>query len=110
RPAVRRLLGHLQTALETMANAPQQRVGDLTLLTQAERIEVLETWNNTARNYPASDCVHRLFETQAERNPEALAVSDGGSQISYRQLNERVVSRGVVPGFQDFDSFRLGQQ
>jgi non-ribosomal peptide synthetase component F len=34
-------------------------------------------------------CVHELFETQAERTPEALALICGNSQFTYRELNAR---------------------
>jgi amino acid adenylation domain-containing protein len=88
-PAMTRMLGHLQTVLQLMAWAPIQSLGDLSLLTEAERMQLLETWNDTARNYPAGDCVHRLFEAQVLQTPEALAVSCGAIQVTYRQLNER---------------------
>jgi len=34
-------------------------------------------------------CVHQLFEQQAERDPDAIAVVSQGKGISYRDLNER---------------------
>src|SRR6185503_5200278 len=89
RPAMSRMLGHLRTVLEAMAHAPHQRVGDLALLTEVERMELLEQWNDTGRDFPSAACVHRLFEAQARRNPAALAVSSAGTQITYGQLNER---------------------
>ena len=104
-PAVRRMLASMRTVLEAMADAPGRRVGDLPVLSEAEQFELLEKWNDTARSYPDADCVHRLFEAQARRSPEALAVAGGGVQFNYRQLDElahRVVCRlrnlGVEPG------------
>jgi amino acid adenylation domain-containing protein len=88
-PAMKRMLGHVRTVLESMAYAPNQRVGDLPLLTEVERVELLERWNNTTKTYPAPDCVHRLFEAQATQSPEALAVSSGSTRVSYQQLNEQ---------------------
>jgi amino acid adenylation domain-containing protein len=89
RPAIRRMLGHLRTVLESMPGAAEQRVGDLPLLTAAERLELLEKWNDTHKSYPPADCVHRLFEAQVQQTPEALAISSGAVRVSYRQLNER---------------------
>ena len=37
---------------------------------------------------PADSCVHQLFETQAARTPDAVAVVFEGEQLSYRALNE----------------------
>jgi amino acid adenylation domain-containing protein len=87
RQEMKRVLGHVRTVLEAIASDPHQRLGDLPLLTEAERVELLETWNETTRNYDAADCVHRLFEEQARLSPDALAVSSGDVQITYQQLN-----------------------
>ena len=89
RAAMRRMLGHLQTVLEAMASNPKQRLGDLPLLTEPERWELLEKWNDTAKSYPAADCVHRLFEARVKETPEAPAISCGSIEISYQQLNAR---------------------
>ncbi len=34
-------------------------------------------------------CMHELFEAQAERTPDALALEHGNERLSYRELNER---------------------
>src|SRR5206468_5635536 len=47
RAAMRRMLGHLQMVLDSMASAPKQPVGDLQLLTEVERLDLLEKWNDT---------------------------------------------------------------
>src|SRR5271169_5705765 len=45
-------------------------------------------WNQTQRPYPQV-CLHELFEAQAARNPESVAVADENQQLTYRQLNLR---------------------
>src|SRR5688572_17648666 len=42
-----------------------------------------------AEECPPDPCVHRLLEEQARRAPEALAVTDGRQQLTYRELDER---------------------
>ena len=86
--AIARMLGHLETLLEGMAANPNQRLGDVPLLTAAERHQLLIEWNDTHREY-ASDCVHQLFEKQVEQNPDAIAVVCGDKQLTYRELNAR---------------------
>ena len=44
-------------------------------------------WNATERPYPANVCVHELFEAQADRTPDAVALSCEGEQLSYGELN-----------------------
>ena len=86
---IERMLGHLRTLLESMANDPQARLGDLPLLTSAERQQLIVEWADTAAEYPCEKCLHQLFEEQAERTPDAVAVSFDGQHLSYRDLNAR---------------------
>jgi non-ribosomal peptide synthetase component F len=44
---------------------------------------VLEEWNRTEAEYPADRCIHELFEAQAARTPEAVAVVFEGAQLTY---------------------------
>nr|VFJ75469.1 MAG: amino acid adenylation domain-containing protein [Candidatus Kentron sp. FW] len=47
-------------------------------------------WNNTQQDYPRDRCVHELFEQQAARVPDAIALICEGQRLTYRELNERV--------------------
>ena len=85
---ITRLLGHLRTLLEGMAENPARRLCQFPLLTQAERQQTLIEWNDTAAEFPQDKCVHQLFEEQARRTPDALAVADDQGQRSYRELDQ----------------------
>lgn len=87
--AIDRLLTHLKTLLECMASNPEQRVCDLTMLTQAERKRLLVELNETCADYPGDKSLARLFEEQVERTPDAVAVVDEHGQITYRELDRR---------------------
>ena len=86
---IRRMLGHLRTILESIVADPDQRISALPLLTEGERRQLLVEWNDTAADYPQGQCVHQLFEAQAERTPDAVAVVYEGEQLTYRELNRR---------------------
>ena len=87
--AAARLLTHWSTLLREMIARPEQRLGEVSLLSQAERHRVLVEWNATATAYPRDATVHALFEAQAARTPDALAVVYGGSSLTYATLNGR---------------------
>ncbi|HKW30178.1 MAG TPA: amino acid adenylation domain-containing protein, partial [Verrucomicrobiae bacterium] len=87
--AVARMLGHFKTLLENMAAGPEEPVARLAMLTGAERDQIIAKWNDTAAEFPRNKCAHQLFEEQAARTPEALAVADGAGQLTYGELNER---------------------
>ncbi|MEH2290127.1 non-ribosomal peptide synthetase [Nostoc sp.] len=84
-----RLLGHLQTIFCAIAENPQQAVGELPLLSEAERHQFLREWNDTQTEYPKEQCFHQLFEAQAEQTPDAVAIVFQDEQLTYRELNQR---------------------
>ncbi len=86
---ITRMLGHLQTLLEGMSTNPQQRLGELSLLTEHERHQLLVEWNQTQVEYSQDQCIHQLFEAQVERTPDAIAVVFEDQQLSYCELNAR---------------------
>jgi amino acid adenylation domain-containing protein len=86
---IQRMLGHFQTLLTGIVTHPDCRIGELPLLTVAERHELLTTWNATAREYPHNQCLHQLFEQQAAARPTATALHFGDSRLSYGELNGR---------------------
>jgi amino acid adenylation domain-containing protein len=59
------------------------------LLTEAERHQLLEEWNDTAADYPGDKCIHELFEEQVERTPEAIALVFEDQELTYRELNAK---------------------
>jgi len=84
-----RLLEHFEVLLKGIATDPNRRISELPLLTEAERHQLLVEWNNTTTDYPRNKCVHELFEQQARRTPDAIAVVYGRRSLTYRELNER---------------------
>ncbi|MEG4588311.1 amino acid adenylation domain-containing protein [Microcoleus sp. MOSTC5] len=87
--AIERMLGHLQVLLEGMAANPHQPLKNLPLLTPAEKQQILVEWNGTKADYPQDNCIHQLFEQQAQRTPDAVAVVFEDQKVTYRELNER---------------------
>jgi aspartate racemase len=86
---IARMLGHFQILLEAMVADPEQRLSDFPLLTDAERQQLLVEWNDTKSDYPRDLCIHQLFEAQAERTPDAIAVVFEHEQLTYGELNRR---------------------
>jgi amino acid adenylation domain-containing protein len=86
---IERMAGHWRLLLEAIVARPETRLADLPLLTDAERALLLRAWNQTQTPYPEDECLHRLFERQAELTPEAIALVFKDERISYRELNRR---------------------
>jgi amino acid adenylation domain-containing protein len=59
------------------------------MLTEKETHPSMFEWNRTHANYPKDKCIHELFEAQADRTPDAVAVVFEGEQLTYSELNRR---------------------
>ena len=59
------------------------------MIREAERRKLLVDWNDTQKDYPKNRCIHELFEAQAEKTPDAIAVLFDCKQLTYRELNTR---------------------
>src|SRR5262249_29342032 len=91
----------MHRALESLAEAlerePQTPARSLEVLPERERRRVLYEWNDTAVAYPTDKCVHELFEEQALKTPEAVAVVFEEQELSYGELNRRGEPPGRLP-------------
>ena len=91
--AIKQILGHLQNILEAIANVEQQnpshKVGQLPLLSEVERHQLLVECNNTTTDYPSDKSIHQLFEQQVEKTPNSIALVFEEEQLTYQQLNQK---------------------
>ncbi len=88
--ALQQLGTHLVHVLNQVADSDADtEVGDLQLLTEAERGHLQYALNDTVVAYPAQDCIHQQFEQQAAQTPDALAVVYQDQQLSYAELNRQ---------------------
>ncbi|MFK3767360.1 amino acid adenylation domain-containing protein [Pseudomonas putida] len=87
--SIQRLGDHWLRLLAQVVHAPQQALGEVTLLADEERQRLLTQWNATTHAYPATPSIHALVEAQARRTPDATALLFGDSALSYAQLNRQ---------------------
>ena len=84
---VQRLLEHVKNLLTAIADHPEQRVGELSLLSSQERQQIVVEWNRSGMDYAREATVCDAFEQQAARTPAAPAVVYEDRQLSYGELN-----------------------
>ncbi|WP_235568666.1 non-ribosomal peptide synthetase, partial [Lysobacter sp. Root983] len=104
RGTIERFIGCFATLLDAMAADDAACVATLPMLTRPQRQHLLHELNATAAEYPRDALIHGLFEQQAERRPDAIAVVCDGESISYGELNARanrlahhLIAQGVGP-------------
>jgi len=102
---IERWRGHLEAILQAFINDATQTTGQVSLLTEAQKHQLLYDWNLTTTEYPRTSSIHRVFEEQARNTPNNIAVSFGRQALTYAELNEKanqlahfLAKSGVKPG------------
>jgi len=83
-----RIAGRLLRVLQGMVDAPRTRISDLDVVDAAERRQVVDEWNDTGLAVPEAT-VPELFEAQAARTPDAVAIVYDGTELTYGELDVR---------------------
>jgi amino acid adenylation domain-containing protein len=78
-----------QALLYAVTAAPAVPLTQISFLTQSERKQLLEEWNQTASEMPRERLVHQMFEAQAAKNPGALALECEDARLTYAELDQR---------------------
>ena len=101
---VTRWLGYWRCLLEGMVAQPERSVMALPLMDDGERQQLLTQMNGEATALPSTPSLHTLFEVQAQRCPEAVAVVTASERYSYAALNQNanrlahwLIEQGVGP-------------
>jgi non-ribosomal peptide synthetase component F/thioesterase domain-containing protein len=86
-PTADRLLGYVQSILESAVGDPKRRVSELTLCPPGESRVLHGKLNDTRTLYPRELTLSKLFEGQVMRAPLAIAVSCDRKELSYGDLD-----------------------
>jgi len=89
RQTIGRMAEYWVNLLQAAVSEPDRSLATLPVMSQSERTQLLRQSNDTAITYPRDACVHRLFEAQAAKTPDAVALAWNGQELSYGELNRR---------------------
>ncbi|NEO43945.1 MAG: amino acid adenylation domain-containing protein [Moorea sp. SIO4A3] len=93
--AMARMTGHFQTLLQGICAHPDQPIGQLPLLTAAERQQFLSWGLGTILPFQSKPTlVTTLFEACVQATPDAIALQFGDRQLTYRALNDQANQLG----------------
>ncbi|MFE1591216.1 amino acid adenylation domain-containing protein [Nocardia sp. NPDC058705] len=94
-------LTRLITAVVTDPGAPLHTID---LLAPAERTQILDTWNQTARQADPTSTLVSLFDATVSRSPDAVALVADDTRLTYADFDARVnrlarylIAAGVGP-------------
>ncbi|UGQ48159.1 non-ribosomal peptide synthetase [Massilia endophytica] len=95
----------LEGIMDALERAPGTPLHFVDVLPPAERQRLLYDCNATGMPLPQERRLHKLFEAQAARSPDSIALRAAGAVLSYAQLDRRanatagrLLAQGVRPG------------
>lgn len=86
---IERMVGHFKHLLTGIVAGPDTQISQLPLLTEAEHHSFLTKWDDASASEQTTLSLHELFEIQAKKHPENVAVIFEDEAICYRELNIR---------------------
>ncbi|WP_151737085.1 non-ribosomal peptide synthetase [Paenibacillus tengchongensis] len=94
---------HLMLILSQILVNGELKIKDIMLCSDHEINERIYLANTNESMYPREKTINQLFEEQAERSPEQVALIFQGESLTYKELNERanqlaafLIEKGVV--------------
>ncbi|MFD8865943.1 amino acid adenylation domain-containing protein [Streptomyces sp. NPDC059590] len=102
---VRRLVDYVEQTLRRALDAPGAPLGELTAVTNPDRDTLARLGHPDEPPPDTEDTLHALFERQARRTPDSVALISGERHVGYRELDagadrlaRRLRARGAVRG------------
>ncbi|MGE5340424.1 MAG: amino acid adenylation domain-containing protein [Candidatus Omnitrophota bacterium] len=111
RQMIERISLHFGHMIEIILSDPDKKISEIEIITEEEKRQLLNDFNNTAAEYPRDKTIHELFEEQVIKAPDCIAllgptsvgalreappsqnsnwaIRESPLQISYGELNER---------------------
>ena len=86
---IERLGKHFLVLLQNILNSPDEIINMIEIISQEEKENILNVFNNTTCYYPKEKTIAALFEEIVEKNPDKPAVVYQGIPMTYRELNEK---------------------
>ncbi|MES1241581.1 MAG: non-ribosomal peptide synthase/polyketide synthase [Acidobacteriota bacterium] len=87
RGTIVRLIDRFALLLEGAADRPDRPIAELPVIAESERLQLL-AWSR-GEEVDAAATIHGIFEEQAARRPETIALRFPGGEMSYAELNAR---------------------
>ena len=113
---IERMIDYFRKIVETVQEKENltKKLSDIEIISRQEKLRVLYDFNRTKTEYPEDKTIHELFEEQAERTPDHVALAGScahmshlsySSYLSYKELNKKadrlaykLKEKGVKPG------------
>ncbi|MGB7603867.1 MAG: condensation domain-containing protein, partial [Lutisporaceae bacterium] len=80
---------HFNMIINQVVENPEITASSIDIIDNEERSKLLMEFNNTKAEYPKNKTIQQLFEEQAEKTPDKIAVVYKEKQLTYKELNQK---------------------
>ncbi|NIM15674.1 MAG: amino acid adenylation domain-containing protein [Candidatus Aminicenantes bacterium] len=87
RITIERFSRYLKNIISYIIEDSARKLSEIDIITEEEKMQLLCEFNDTRADYPVDKTIHELFEKQAKKTPDKIALSFTDRQISYENLN-----------------------
>jgi amino acid adenylation domain-containing protein len=101
---MQRMQEHYKVLLQSIVAAPNRHISELPMLSESERLTLIEDWSGAEPFHQQDGSLQEIFEAQVKLIPDAIAAEFEQQQVSYQELNRRanklahyLTKRGVGP-------------
>ena len=95
---VQTMLNSIIALAENAIENPEKTIYELEMISAEEKEKIFKEFNKTEADYPRDKCIHELFEEQAEKTPDKIALVAVDKTLTYREFNEEAnrIAHGLI--------------
>lgn len=101
------MVSHFKTLIADIPENFESLIGDLSMVSEQEKIKLLETFNDTEKTYSFNKSAIEMFEKQVNKTPDQIALIFKDQKMTYQELNQaanyigyQLMQKGI--GTEDF--------
>ncbi|MCK4258703.1 MAG: amino acid adenylation domain-containing protein [Halanaerobiales bacterium] len=87
---------HYRNILFSIVENVEIKLSDIDMLTDKEKNQILEEFNNIKIDYPKNKNITELFEEQVDKTPDKVAIVYENEELTYSELNEKAIQLARV--------------
>ena len=102
---IQRMAAHYQNLLNGIVEVPSAPLSEIPMLSKTEEEHLLKAFSGKRIDYPRNTTVVDLFEEQANKTPQAVALVCEQETLTYQELDQRanqlaryLISKGIRSG------------
>ncbi|MEJ2633925.1 MAG: amino acid adenylation domain-containing protein [Calditrichia bacterium] len=85
---IHRMAGHYRALVFESVSRPNAQIKQLCILTEPEKRKIIKDWNTGTSEVFEEVCIHHVFESQAKKQPNAVALLEDNRRLTYGELNK----------------------